>query len=259
MSNESRTVAHLRVLFALIMREMNTRYGRSFGGYAWAVLDPLGFILLMSIVFSQLARMPPLGTSFPLFYATGYVAFFFYLDISSAVSGAIRFNRPLLSFPRVTLLDTLIARFVLQLLTAGLVAILLLTSFTLYAHDQVRIDPAPILQAVALSSLLGLGIASVNSTLFLYSETWQRVFGVVNRPLFILSGILFLYEDLPRVGQQVLWWNPLVHVTALMRSGFYPVYNPNFVSPSYVAIVALIALMLGILLLRVLRSDILER
>jgi capsular polysaccharide transport system permease protein len=219
----------------------------------------MGVILLMSLVFSQIARIPPLGTNFPLFYATGYMAFHFYLDISSTVSGAIQFNRPLLSFPRVTLIDTVIARFLLQFVTTCFVAAVLLGGFVIYAHDQVRIDPLPILLSVALAALLGLGVASVNCTLFIYSETWLRIFGIINRPTMLISGVFFLYEDLPKSAQAVLWWNPLVHLTALMREGFYPVYNPGFVSEAYVAFVSLVLLMLGVLLLRVLRADILER
>lgn len=256
---DSMAVAHARVVFALIMREMNTRYGRSTGGYLWSLLEPMGVIVLMSVVFSQIAHVPPLGTSFPLFYATGYMAFHFYFDISSTVSSAIRFNRPLLTFPRVTLIDAIIARFLLQFVTASFVTCVLLGGFVIYAHDQVRLDPQPILLSMALASLLGLGMASINCTLFIYSETWQRLFGIINRPMMLISGVFFLFEDLPKAAQDVLWWNPLVHLTALMRAGFYPVYEPNFVSATYLLFIALVLLMFGVLLLRILRSDILER
>jgi capsular polysaccharide transport system permease protein len=241
------------------MREMNARYGRSIGGYVWAILDPLGFVLLISIIFSYLARKPPLGESFPLFYGTGYMAFFFYLDISNAVSGAVRFNRPLLTFPRITLIDALIARFILQFLTASFVSLLLLTGFSLFSSEVIRLDPAPIMLSAFFSSLLGLSVASINCSLFVYSESWRKTFGIINRPLFLLSGIVFLYEDMPSGAQDILWWNPLIHVVALMRSGFYPNYDPSFISYSYMTTVALVLLITGILILRVLRREILER
>lgn len=119
--------APLRVIFALVMREMTTRFGRSAGGYLWAVLEPAGTVALLAVIFSQIARHPPLGEDFALFFATGYVAFHCYMDIARNVSIAVRTNRALLSFPSVTMLDTIIARFLLQLLTTSFVGALIMT------------------------------------------------------------------------------------------------------------------------------------
>ena len=212
----------------------------------------------MAAVFSEIAHSPPIGESFALFYAIGYMAFHFYFDISNAVGNAVQFNKPLLSFPKVTPLDTVIARFILQTITCLFVTIALLGSMLLMFDDQIAIDPAPILAALGLASLLGLGIGAANSVLFPYSQTWMRIFGIVNRPLFLISGIFFTYESLPKPAQDILWWNPLIHVTALMREGFYPIYRPDFVSETYVALFALAPLMLGVLLMKVLRAEILE-
>ena len=60
----------MRVLFALVVREMSTKFGRSWGGYIWAIAEPLGGILLLTIAFSFAFRKPPLGSNFALFYAT---------------------------------------------------------------------------------------------------------------------------------------------------------------------------------------------
>ena len=50
-ANKSRArLSGLRVVFALIIREMSTTYGRSAGGYIWAILEPVGAIALMSLV-----------------------------------------------------------------------------------------------------------------------------------------------------------------------------------------------------------------
>lgn len=258
MNLRSAIVTQLRVLFALLMREMATRYGGSAGGYVWAILDPVGFILLMTAVFSEIAHAPPIGESFALFYAIGYMAFHFYFDISNVVGTAVQFNKPLMSFPSVTLLDAVIARFILQVLTCCFVTLIVLGSLLLLVDDQIAIDPAPILSALGLAALLGLGVGAANSVLFAYSQAWMRMFNIVNRPLFIVSGIFFTFESLPRAGQDILWWNPLIHITALMRSGFYPVYKPDFVSEFYVLLFALTPLMLGVLLLRALRAEILE-
>lgn len=254
----SRLGVQLRVLFALVMREMATRYGKTAGGYVWAVADPVIFILMMAAIFSEFAHAPPLGEHFALFYASGYMAFHIYLDISGAVSGSVQFNRPLFSFPRVTPLDTVLARFILQFLTCCIVTAILFGGLLTFSDDQVAVDPGPIMLAMALAALLGFGVGALNCVLFAYSPTWQRIFNLINRPLFIVSGVFVLQEDLPQAAQDILWWNPLNHVVALMRSGFYASYEAAFASPLYVILFALAALTVGAGLLRALSGEILE-
>ena len=74
----------LRVLFALIVRDMNAKFGRSVGGYLWAVAEPLGGIVLLAVAFSLALRTPPIGTSFLFFYATGIIPFTLYGSIAPA-------------------------------------------------------------------------------------------------------------------------------------------------------------------------------
>lgn len=109
---------------ALILREMSTRYGRTPGGYVWAVLEPVGALVVMSVVFAILLRAPPLGNSFILFYASGYLPFIISATIMANVQSAISFSKPLLMYPAVSWLDAIIARFILNLLTGVVIFII---------------------------------------------------------------------------------------------------------------------------------------
>src|SRR5690606_29731202 len=115
----------LRVLFALVVREMGTKFGRSAGGYAWAIAEPLGGILLLAVAFSLALRSPPLGSSFILFYSTGIIPFHLFNGLSKGVSGAVSSNRGLLTYPVVTPLDAVLAKALLSFLTLFMVALLL--------------------------------------------------------------------------------------------------------------------------------------
>lgn len=257
-AGESVVGVQARVLFALVMREMVTRYGRSAGGYIWAIIEPLATIALLSAVFSAISRHPSLGTNFPLFFATGYGIFHVYKDISASVSAAVQSNRSLLTFPRITMLDVIIARFLLQSVTSIMAFSAIMAGLLIYYDIHMPLDFRAIFAAVAYAALLGIGIGALNCVLFAFSPTYQRVFNLVNRPLFLISGVFFIYEDVPADLQQYLWWNPLIHVTATMRTGFYAEYHATFVSPVFVLLVALTTLTLGVLLLRLLRGKVLE-
>ena len=115
-----------RAIMALMLREMSTTYGRSPGGYIWVILEQLGILLVLSAAFSLLLREPSLGTSFILFYATGFLPFKMYQDISMKTALCIRFSKPLLGYPTITFMDALLARFFLAVLTQVMVSYIIL-------------------------------------------------------------------------------------------------------------------------------------
>ena len=116
----------LRTIVALILREMTTSYGRSPGGYIWAVAEPVVGIALLTFIFSLAFHAPPVGPSFALFYASGLVPFLVYVDISNKISQSVNFSAPLLTYPRVTIIDAVLARALLNIATQALVMSLIL-------------------------------------------------------------------------------------------------------------------------------------
>lgn len=251
--------ATLRTIFALILREMATRYGRSPGGYLWAVLEPLGMILILAIGFSLLVRTPSLGTSFVLFYATGYLPFQLFQSGTRFVGASLKFSRPLLAYPAVSWIDAVLARFLLNLLTMLLVSYLILVGAAMIIGVRLTVDFGPLSLAYGFAAALGLGVGLVNCVLTGFVPVWDSIWSIVTRPLFIASGILFLFEELPPLAQSILWWNPLFHVTALARAGFFPMYRPEFVSLIFLALVALPLIFLGLVFMQRYHKDILSR
>lgn len=149
-----RRFAALRSITALILREMSTRYGRTPGGYAWAILEPLGAILMLSAGFSLVMKTPPLGNSFILFFATGFLPMSLYMAISGMVSRSIRFSRALLNYPAVSWIDAVLARFILNGLTNILVIYILLFSILALTDTGTVLSMDPIIGAISLSLLL---------------------------------------------------------------------------------------------------------
>lgn len=218
-----------RVLAALVIREMITRYGRSWGGYVWAVLEPVGIIVILSLAFSQIVRVPAIGSSFVIFYATGYVPFHFFLETALNTGLSVSVNKALLQLPMVTALDVLLSRFLLSLLTLILVACLIFGGMLLVIDDQVELAFDHLLLSGAAAVMLGLGVGAVNAVVFEFVPPWRQIWGIVSRPLFLISGIFFTFDELPRTIREILWWNPLIHVVGEARKGFYPVYDGDYV------------------------------
>lgn len=248
-----------RVILALMLREMSATHGRSVGGYLWLILEPIGAIALLTLIFSYGFRTPALGTNFPIFFATGILPFTFFNTVAGNVSSAINFSRALLEYPRVTYVDTIIARAFLSALTQLLVSFLLLLALVLYFDTRTTFILQYALLAYGMAFALALGIGTFNSFLFSMFPLWQRAWSILTRPLFIVSGVFFLYENFPEALQNILWYNPLLHVTAEFRNAFYFQYEPSWVTPIYAFSIAAITGTLGIVFLHRYHRDMLER
>lgn len=248
-----------RIVSALMLREMSTRYGRSPGGYIWAILEPLGGVFVLALAFSFLIRTPSLGNSFLLFYATGFVPFTLYQNISNTVARALSFSKPLMQYPVVTWVDAILARFILNALVGILVGYIVLTFILAIVDTHVVLNIVPIFKVIGLTLLFGLAVGMLNCVLNGLFSAWSMIWSVATRPLFIVSGVIFIYEDMPPVAQNILWYNPLMHITGLMRTGFYSTYSPSYISELYVICVSLIVLFFGTVFLRRYHRDILTR
>jgi len=254
-----RRFASSRTITALILREMSTRYGSTPGGYLWSIVEPLAAILILSLAFSLVMRTPALGTSFLLFYATGYMPFDLYQILSNTISKAISFSRPLLKYPAVSWVDAVVARFLLNSLTGLLISTLLLSGILLVIDNRAVLDFPAIATAMGLAMILGLGVGVLNCALSGLFPLWGIVWAIITRPLFIASGIFFLYDTLPPLAREILWYNPLIHVVGRMRTGFYSTYTAAYINEVYVLVVALVCLAMGLILLGRYHRDILNR
>lgn len=242
-----------------MLREMSTSYGRSPGGYIWAIAEPVAAIAFLSLVFSVAFGAPPVGVSFPMFYATGMVPFIMFNDLHNKVSQSLMYSKPLLAYPNVTFLDAILARFLLNLLTQLLVVYLIFTTTILIFEGRIAFDLWMIVDGLALAAFLGLGIGTLNAFVYLRVPVWQQAWSVLTRPLFILSCTLMLYDGIPQPYRDWLWWNPLVHATGLVRGGFYASYDTYYVSMPYALIVAMGCFALGLALLRRHHRDLFEK
>ena len=248
-----------RTVTALVLREMGSTYGRSPGGYLWALLEPIGMIVVLSIGFSLLMRSPSLGTSFLLFYASGYLPYSLYADIQMKVSKSLKYSQSLLAYPRVTWVDAVVSRVVLNVLTNLTVASILITGILYFTQTRAVLDVLALLNGMAMATALGVGVGLMNCLLEGLFELWRNLWKIISRPLFLASAIIYIYEDLPEVAQSILWWNPLVHVTGLTRTGIFPTYDATYASAAYVYGVALILTATALLFLRTSYRTILER
>jgi capsular polysaccharide transport system permease protein len=250
--------AFVRVIFALIMREMATTYGRSYLGYLWALLEPIGAVAVLSLAFAIALSSPALGESFPLFYATGYLPFMVYNTMQNKVSSTVRENKQLLFYPAVTYVDALASRTILTMVTQLAVAAIVFGGIIVIDDFHQQIDVVRVFLSLMVAGVLGLGIGVLNCVIIHLSPSWRQIWSIITRPIFLVSCIFYLFDNLPSWAQAILWFNPLVHIIGMTRQGFYSTYTADYVTVAFPMIVGAITLFFGLALLRRYSQDLIN-
>ena len=88
----------------LIWRDLKVRYRQTALGVVWAVLQPLGNMLILAILFGRLARLPSDGVPYPLFVFAGLLPWTFFANALGSAGGSLVGSTHLITkvyFPRM--------------------------------------------------------------------------------------------------------------------------------------------------------------
>lgn len=243
-----------QVVYALILRETRTRFGRHSIGYLWGILDPLLIIAMMALLMSfGLRKSVPPGMTVLSFLATGLVPYYFFQSVNSTMSNAVRGNQSLLYYPRILPIDLLWARFLLEFATQFVVFLTVLGIDALYFERLALDSILQILTGLFLAAGLGVGVGLIFGALGMVYPFLERVRSVMFRPLFFVSGVWFTANELPPEYREILLYNPILHCTELVRGGWFKSYDPRYAEPLYAGAWVLVLISVGLSIERVAR------
>lgn len=251
---------HIRVVGALVRREMKVHGGESRLGYLWAVIEPMLHLLAYLVLFEYvLKRHSSLGGSIPLFLMTGIIPYFLFSKMVVYVSSAVASNRQLLNLPPVKPIDVVVARVVLESATYLFVGfVMFLGLYMGGTNDAVPHEPLAVMQACALAICLGLGLGMINMVIQSFFHNWMGMYGLFSFPLWFFSGIWFLPEQVPQPYRDYMLYNPLMHVVMWFRSGFYRDFKAASLDAPYAIGCGVLLVAVGLALMRVTRRKLLE-
>ncbi len=254
----SAAATQARVVLALMLREIKSRFGRQKLGYIWAVLEPTAFIALFAILFSYAHQSAPSGMPVVPFMITGIAPFILFRSTMTQTMGAIETNRVLLTFPQIKLLDLVLARALLEIATLTVVFFLILAGAHALGYTIKIENPLRVLFALGCLAVTGFGLGAIVAALVPFARSTQQIVPIfAGRPLFFVSGLFFTAEMLPTGVREVLLLNPLLHMIEWLRSAFFVEFESAYASPAYALGAALVTTCLGLVMLRGLRKRIL--
>jgi capsular polysaccharide transport system permease protein len=239
-----------RVIWALMLRETKTLFGKHKLGYLWALINASFTIGIFWGIRELVGASAPQGLSIPVFLLGGFIPWYLFSETVSGAMNGVSGNRALLAYPQVFPIDILVARMLLHGAMYLCVLAILLTAACFSGYAVPLHDPAAMLIALSLALLLGFGVGACASAFNLMWPTTRLIVPMLLRMLFFTSGLFFSVEFAPAYVRNILFFNPLSHLIELLRNGLSEGYDSNFVSLSYVIGFLSLTLSLGLLLER---------
>jgi len=223
-----------RVVGAVILREVRTRFGDYYLGYLWAVFVPLLFVLSLTILFAVLGRRDAHGAPMEVLLFSGMMAWLTFSDTQAHASRAYSVNRPLLVYPMVTVVDIVIARTILEFATKICATIILAFLFSAAGVPVGIDDPLAVILVMAAMGYLGACFGHVIGCIMVLAPSFSFIIASTRRMLFFTSGVLFLLSDIPDAWREYILLNPLAHLTDMARGAWIVGYSAPYGDPYYV-------------------------
>jgi ABC-type polysaccharide/polyol phosphate export permease/tetratricopeptide (TPR) repeat protein len=244
-----------RVIYAIMLRDIRTRFGQTKLGYFWAVMEPITHLMTLGTVFYAVNHsLPPVGDNMFLFYITGLVPFLMFSHVSHDVMSASEANNAMLQLPIVKRTDIMMAHALRQFATEICVGIIIFSIAALLGERGLPADPMTAMIAVTLLWLLAIGVGAFNLVILEAFPSYETLYASLIRLLYVASGIYFSPISMPDWVRDILVWNPVLQGIEFFRSGFFPQYDPHWVDVNYLLIWVVASIGIGFALERALRS-----
>ncbi len=235
------------LFYILAWRDISVRYKQTAIGVAWALLRPFLAMLIFTVVFGRIAKMPSNGIPYPILVFAAMLPWQFFSTALLEASNSLIVNTNLVSkvyFPRLIIpAGTVITSLVDLLISAVLLGIIMI--WFRFMPDW-RIVTLPFFTLLAFLAALGPGLfltaLNVKFRDFRYVVPFIAQFGL------FISPVGFSSDVIPAQWRLVYSLNPLVGVIdgfrwAICRGGTGEFYLPGF---ALSLVIIFLSLLLGI-------------
>lgn len=200
--------AYRELFLVLAMRDIRVRYKQALLGAAWAVLRPLAQMLIFTVLFGRLAKIPSEGAPYPIFVFAGLLGWMFFAGALASSSNAMVASANLVSkvyFPRLILPAASIGAAAMDLLVSLVLLALLMLAFGQPWSLSMVLAPLFVLGIL----LLAIGVGTLLSALSVtYRDVAQLVPFLVQLWMFA-TPVIYPASFIPEQWRWLLLLNPM--------------------------------------------------
>ncbi|MEQ1740193.1 MAG: ABC transporter permease [Methyloglobulus sp.] len=238
-----------RVIGALLIREVLTRYGRHNIGFLWIFAEPMMFTLVIAALWSVLhmgnSKIPIIP-----FAVTGWSAVILWRGMPSRCSSAIAPNLALMYHRNVKIIDIYVSRILLEFFGATISFAILCIGFTAVDWMLFPEDILKIIFGWLMLAWFGAALALTVGPMSELFQSFDKIWAPIALLMVPLSGAMFMVEWLPDSAQKLVLYVPMVHGVEIIREGYFGSAVRAHYDVSYMITVCLCLTLLGLTLTR---------
>lgn len=224
----------VRVIHALMIRELNTRFGRENIGFLWIMVEPLLFAGLVAVMWRFMKGPEDHGVGVVAFVISGYIPLTFFRHCVARSVSVFVANSSMMYHRQIKVLDFVLVRFLIEALGSMMAFLFIATLLIPFDVFPVPADIGMLIAGWLLYSMFTLSLCFLIAPLSEMSEIMEKLIPVTTYIMIPVSGAFTMSSWLTPSFREYLMWSPFVNAMELMRGGlwgtkvtiYYNVWNP---------------------------------
>jgi len=211
--------AYRELLWVLTTRDIKVRYKQTVIGVAWAVIQPLMTMVILSVIFGQLAKIPSDGYPYPVFLYAALLPWAYFANAISTSGGSLVASSQLVSkvyFPRLLIPLSSIGAGLMDLAIATAILVLLMLYYGVGVSANLLM--VPFLLIALLFTALGVGV--LLSALTVAYRDFRHVVPFLVQVWMYLTPVVYPVSLIPEKWQWLIYLNPMAGLIEGFRSAF---------------------------------------
>lgn len=234
------------LLFIFVWRDVKVRYKQTVLGVAWAIFQPLLVMIIFTLFFGQLAKIPSDGVPYPIFVYSGLLLWNYFSSALTNASDCFIVNESIVKkvyFPRLLLPISTTITPMIDFALAFTILFLLMWYYN-FTPSLLGIALIPVLLIITLLSASGLGLflSSVNAK---YRDV-RYILPFFVQVLMYITPVIYPVSLIPSKYQWIMLLNPMSGVITAERSILLKTAPFNTSALLSSLIIGIILLLLGV-------------
>jgi len=207
------------LLFVLTQRDIKVRYKQTVLGVAWAVIQPLLTMILFSVIFGKLAKIPSDGLPYPIFVYAGLLPWMFFANAISQSSSSLIGSSQLVSkvyFPRLIIPLSSVGSGLIDFAVSGVILLILMLWYGI--GWSLHLLAVPLLVFAVIFTALGVG--TLLSALTVSYRDFRYIIPFMVQFWMYATPVVYPASMFPEKWQWLLFINPMAGLIEGFRSAF---------------------------------------
>ena len=239
-------VRYRELLFTFVWKDVKVRYKQTFFGVAWALFQPFTTMIIFSIFFGGLAKVPSDGIPYPIFVYSGLLFWNYFSTALTNCSNSLIENENIIKkiyFPRLLLPLSAISTPIIDFLIAWVLLAGMMVFFRIDMNILLLVL-IPLLLLLSFVTVFGLGtfLAAVNSK---YRDV-RYILPFFIQLLLFVTPVIYPVGIVPDDWKFLLFVNPMTAVVESTRSILFTTPAPNLIMMATSVVSAFIILVAGL-------------